>query len=275
MDKLNFAELDDYLNSCNNSKIIHQIWFGIIPNKREAAKQYKKLEKYRNTWLLKNPDWIYKCWDAKECLNVVKTFYPEHLDMYKSYKYEIQRCDAVRYFILHRYGGLYADMDYCCVKPWSDVINEYKGDIYFVETPNKINEQLHVSNSLMYSKKDNLFWKSIFIELEKYKNLPIYYGRHLTIMYSTGPCIINRVFNRCKNKFKLKHYPFKFFHPYGLSNNIEINDNKSNLYAYHLGKGSWEQQDTKILIFLYLEYKILLLIIIILLIPLLLRLIKT
>jgi inositol phosphorylceramide mannosyltransferase catalytic subunit len=275
MNNLNFEQLDQYMLSCN-SKIIHQIWFfnGILP-RRQSKKVFNSLNKYRDTWIMKNPDWVYKCWDSDEALNIVKKFYPEHLNMYKNYNYEIQRCDLIRYFILHRYGGLYADMDYCCVKPWNEVLRLYKSDIYFVETPNKMTQGVHVSNSLMYSRKNNSFWRALFIELEQNKNLPIYYGRHLTIMYSTGPCIINRVFQRYKSKYKLKSYPFELFHPYGI--NVDLDTNKSltnKIYAYHLGKGSWENQDTKILIFLYVEYKILLVLILVLLFPLFIRLIR-
>ena len=193
--------------------------------------------------------------------------------MYKKYPYIIQKCDAVRYFILHRYGGLYADMDYFCNKSWNEVINKYPGDIYLVETPNNTgNDKVHISNSLMYSAvKNHPYWNSIFIEMELKKNSSYYYtSRHVTIMMTTGPSIINRIFNKYKYRYKLNHYPYKLFHPYGLDNDIKlIKDLPSNIYAVHLGKGSWETKDSKILIFVYQEIKIILAIIFLLIIPLL------
>ena len=265
MEELNFEELDRYLLGKKN-KIIHQIWFGIIQNKKAASKAFEKLKKYRDSWIIKNPSWTYFCWNLENCEKLVKYYYPQHKEMYKNYTYQIQRCDTVRYFILHRYGGLYADMDYYCNKPWDEVLNLYNNSIYFVETPNKFGNELHISNSLMYSKSNHVFWSKLFIELEQNQTTPIYYGRHMTIMFTTGPGILNRIYNKYRLSYHLNHYPFKLFHPYGLASDI-IKLNNSNIYAVHIGKGSWESNDSKIIIFLYQEYKIILLILLILIVP--------
>lgn len=272
MEELSFEDMDRYLLN-QNSKIIHQVWFGTIPNKREAAKIYKSLKVYRESWINKNPNWFYISWNLENCEKLIKQFYPHHLEMYKKYPYIIQKCDAIRYFILHRYGGIYADMDYFCNKSWDEVIKKYPGDIYLVETPNNTgNNKVHISNSLMYSAiKNHPYWNSIFIEMELKKNSSYYYtSRHVTIMMTTGPSIINRIFNKYKYRYKLNYYPYKLFHPYGLDNDIKlIKDLPSNIYAVHLGKGSWETKDSKILIFVYQEYKIILAIIFLFSIPLL------
>lgn len=257
MDELSFEDIDNYLLS-QQGKIIHQIWFGTIPNKRAARKALEGLKKYRDSWLVKNPDWTYMCWNLNRCNSLINTHYPEHREMYEKYPWPIQKCDCVRYFILHRYGGLYADMDYCCIKPFTLVLTEYTNPIYLVETPNKVSKDTHVSNSLMYSKPGHVFWKKLFIEMEKHKIKPYYYGRHLTIMFTTGPGILNRVYNRYRIKYKLDHFPYQKFHPLGLT--MESASCKD-VYAIHMGKGSWETNDSKVLIFLYTEHKILLFII--------------
>lgn len=271
MEQLTFEHLDQYLLK-QNSKIIHQVWFGTIPNKISAAKTYKNLKPYRDSWINKNPEWFYMSWNLSNCNKLIKQFYPQHLQMFKNYPYEIQRCDAIRYFILHRYGGLYADMDYYCNKPWDEVVNKYPETLYLVQTPNNISSyKIHISNSLMYSAvKNHPYWNSIFIEMELKKDSPYYYNRHLTIMMTTGPSIINRIFNKYKYRYRINYYPANLFHPYGLANNIKlIKDLPNNIYAVHLGKGSWETKDSKILIFVYQEIKIILFIIFLLIIPLL------
>jgi len=265
MDTLEFEDFDNFLLQ-NKGKIIHQIWFGLIPNKREAKKAFIKLKKYRDSWIIHNPDLFYVCWDYNKCRQLIKNHFPEHLDMYQSYPYLIQKCDCVRYCILYRYGGLYADVDYFCNRSWNEVIEKYPDELYITETPNKINDCVHISNSLMYSKVGHPFWKHILIEMEKNRIMPIYYSRHLTIMYTTGPGIINRVFNKYKTKYSLDFYPYKLFHPFGINTDLHvINDPK--IYAYHLQKGSWNTLDTNILNFLYKENKSILLIISILIIP--------
>jgi mannosyltransferase OCH1-like enzyme len=190
--------------------------------------------------------------------------------MYKKYPYIIQKCDAVRYFILHRYGGLYVDMDYFCNKSWTEILNKYNGDIYFVQTPNNTGfDKIHISNSLMYSKAGHIFWNRLFIELEIKKEVPYYYSKHLVIMFTTGPGILNRFFNIYKIRDKLNFYPYEIFHPYGLNLEPKIASKDSNIYAFHIQDGSWHNTDTLILNFLYQEYKILLFILLILLSPLL------
>lgn len=264
MEELSFEEFDEYLLK-NQNKIIHQIWFGTIPNKREARKTFETLRNYHESWKIKNPNWVHVLWNLKRCNNLVSTYYKEHLEMYNKYPYTIQKCDAVRYFILHRYGGIYADMDYYCNKSFDEAFSIYTKDFYLVETPNKVGYESQVSNSLMYSKANHVFWRKFFIELEMYKTVPYYYGRHLTIMFTTGPGILNRIFHQYKYKYKLGYLPFKLFHPFGL--NTEKIQSRESVYAMHIGKGTWENNDSKILIFLYTEYKLLMFIILILFVP--------
>ena len=57
MEDLDFEDLDRYLLS--RSKIIHQVWFGVIPDKKKAAKAFEGLRKYRDSWLTKNSSWTY------------------------------------------------------------------------------------------------------------------------------------------------------------------------------------------------------------------------
>lgn len=265
---LDFEDLDKYLLG-KKGRIIHQIWFGNIPNRHQAKKDFEKLRKYRDSWLLKNPTWGYMCWNLENCLSLVKTHFPEHLEMYKKYPYQIQRCDTIRYMILYRYGGLYADMDYYCNRPFDEALSVYTNDIYFVETPNKVlnSRETHISNSLMFSKPGHLFWKKIFIELELHKKVPYYYSRHMAIMFTTGPGILNRVYNKHKYKYRLDFFPYKLFHPFGLSDDILSINNKPDVYAMHIGKGSWESKDSKIFIFFYKEYKIILFVLLTLIVP--------
>ena len=261
MDDLTFEQLDTKLLA-SNGKIIHQIWFNnIAKTKKEAKKNFNSLSNCRESWKINNPKWTFVCWNAKDCLNLLQNYFPEHLDMYKSYTYPIQQCDCIRYCFLYRYGGLYADMDYFCKQPWDVVLQNYPSDLYITETPNKIYDEVHISNSLMYSKPNHPFWKHMLVEMEQNRNVPIYYSKHIVIMYTTGPGIINRVFHKYKAKYNLEYYPYELFHPFGINSEIRINTN-SNIYAYHLQKGSWNTIDTNIYNFFYKEYKILLFIII-------------
>src|SRR3989344_7475122 len=137
---LDFDDLDRYLLS-QNGRIIHQVWFGTIPNFTKAKKTYDSLKQCRDSWKIKNPKYFHIEWNKKMCIDLIKYFYPQHENMFKNYTYDIQRCDAIRYFILHRYGGLYADMDYFCNRGWDEVIEKYPLSLYLVQTPNRGSEK--------------------------------------------------------------------------------------------------------------------------------------
>ena len=263
MNNLEFDDLDRYLLE-QKGRIIHQVWFGTIPNKKEAKKTYNKFKIYRDSWKIQNPTWYHIEWNKKFSEQLAKTFFPKYYNMYKNYTYEIQRCDLVRYFCLYRYGGIYADMDYYCNKPFDEAFKTFSHNFYLVNTPNVGNS--YVSNSLMYSTPRHVFWEKLFIEMDKSKTSPIYYSRHLEIMYSTGPGILTRIYDELRIKNKLKSLPHELFHPHGISDDIMTLHNDK-VYSIHIGKGSWEKKDSKILIYFYREWRIILFILLTLLIP--------
>jgi mannosyltransferase OCH1-like enzyme len=248
METLDFEEMDRYLLA-QNDRIIHQVWFGTIPNKKQAKKTYEKLKTYRDSWKIKNPTWCHTEWTKNMCSVLVKTHFPEHLDMYNAYKWEIQRCDAVRTFILYRYGGLYADMDYYCNRPFDEALKKYTGKIYIVQTPNHTN---HGSNSLMYSKKNNIFWKKVFMEMEIVKdNYDKYVNKHYIVVATTGPTMLNRVFHRYKFRYGVSLLPHETFHPYSIQSDIRtFTTDNPDVFAIHFGQMSWGNNGSHVLIML-------------------------
>ena len=53
----------------------------------------------------------YHCWTADEVDHLMNTYYNYYWDIYKNVRYPVMRCDIGRVAILHRFGGLYSDMD--------------------------------------------------------------------------------------------------------------------------------------------------------------------
>lgn len=269
MSHLDFTDFDAYLLQ-QKGRIIHQIWFGTIPNRKEAKKAYDKLKIYRDSWTIKNPTWCRIEWDRKMCVQLVQSLFPEHLDMFKAYPHEIQRCDAIRYLILYRYGGWYADMDYYCNRPLDEALSAYKNDIYFVQSPNGVagQDEDHISNSLMYSVPNHPYWNQVMLDLEKNQKAPYFYSRHLAVMFTTGPGILNRIYSRYKYRYKVKSLPWKLFHPYGIKDEKLLLSEDKEVYTIHVGKGSWEERDSKFLIFWVREWKMCLFVLLVLLLPL-------
>ena len=76
-----------------------------------------RLQVLARTWQEQNPDWEYHLWNGEEMDELVARHFPEYLSMYRSFPYNVQRRDTIRYMILYVYGGLYTDLDTECFRP--------------------------------------------------------------------------------------------------------------------------------------------------------------
>lgn len=250
MNGTEWEQFDSYLLN-QKARVLHQIWFWTISTTYfESQKLYRKLKKFRDSWKLKNIEWCHVEWSKDNCYQLVKNHYPHHLDMYKNYTYDIQRCDAVRYFILHRYGGVYVDMDYYCNRSLDEVMKNYTSDIYLVQTPNKIllQDDDYVSNSYMISRaSQHPFWLHAMIEMEMSKDVPQYYGKHLVVMLTAGPSLLNKVYHKYKHRYNVKSLPSQLFQPYGIRDELRNIKVSKEVYAVHINQGSWAREDTSLL----------------------------
>ncbi|MGF1512800.1 MAG: glycosyltransferase family 32 protein [Elainellaceae cyanobacterium] len=91
-------------------KVIHQIWIGNRPVP-------ETLQAYQKTWKENNPDWEYKLWTNEEVKEY--TFANPGLKFLFDQPLTLgERVDVLRYDILYQYGGIYADCDCICLKPF-------------------------------------------------------------------------------------------------------------------------------------------------------------
>ena len=90
-------------------KIIHKVWFNLsgndpVPPKKRYGKMINSLHKFHK-------EWIIITWNEKMCNNLIYKHYAWFVPIWETYKTPIYKIDAIRYFILHRYGGVYVDQD--------------------------------------------------------------------------------------------------------------------------------------------------------------------
>jgi len=69
--------------------------------------------------------------NEESCLKLLQNHYPWFIHIYENYQYPIQKCDAIRPFILYHYGGIYLDMDSTCIKNIYE--NFKKPGVYILE----------------------------------------------------------------------------------------------------------------------------------------------
>lgn len=71
----------------------------------------------RSSFLEANPSFAVPLWDDADNRAFLQRHFPWFLPLYDRYPQEIYRADAVRYFFLYAFGGVYADLDMVCLQP--------------------------------------------------------------------------------------------------------------------------------------------------------------
>jgi len=70
----------------------------------------------------KDPSWKYVFWTDRDNRELFRTYLPQYLETYDRMTVGVQRADMARYAILYIAGGVYADLDFDCVKDFDEVL---------------------------------------------------------------------------------------------------------------------------------------------------------
>ena len=135
-------------------KIIHQIWLGPKP----LPVQHQN---YRESWLKHNPTWDYKLWREEDLLNFA-FINKKAFNLATNYG---EKSDILRYEILYKFGGLYADDDFECLSSFDQLHNTYT----FYAGLEPVGD-FSISNALMASAPGNQFLLYCLQHIEHDKN---------------------------------------------------------------------------------------------------------
>ena len=188
-------------------QIIHQTW------KDEQIPQ--PMRALATSWKRNHPDWEYRLWTEEENREFIQTHYPEFLTRYDAYIYPIQRVDAVRYFLLYTFGGLYIDLDFECFHSLEPLLSGH--ECLFGLEPQAHCEIHHreriIGNALMATAPEHPFFQVIIEELVS-SDAPQEHRNNL-ILETTGPFMLTRVYNHFQPR-DVTLLPSKYFYPLSL-----------------------------------------------------------
>lgn len=154
-------------------RILHQTWkTDVLPKEWVGASQACRDM---------HPDYEYMLWTDAKSRQLIADHYPWFLSTFDGYKYKIQRADAIRYFVLHHFGGVYMDLDMGCLRPMDPLLQ------FQVILPKTI--PVGVSNDLMTSTPGHPFMEQvtrglITFDINYILNYP-------TVMFTTGPMFMS------------------------------------------------------------------------------------
>ena len=199
-------------------KIIHQIWSGID---EPLPEHFNVLGE---TWKENHPTWEYQFWDEARMNRFIKDFYPQYQTVYKNFKYNVQRWDAIRYLILENIGGLYVDFDYECISPLDDLL---KGrSCCFSAEPGEhvkiFSKEGYFNNALMASVPNHPFMRiiieAVFKETDNEKTYP---DKMMEVLETTGPLILTSLYEKYDSKESVYVIPEELVSPLS-KNEVQI-----------------------------------------------------
>lgn len=155
-------------------KIIHQVFH----NWRQPGNDTLPADwtAVRQTCIDLNPDFQHMLWTESSSREFISREYPWFLNTYDGYRFPVQRVDAVRYFLLLHYGGIYMDLDNGCSASLEPLL-------YY---PVWITDggRGALSNNILGARPHHPFWSLLTKSLRDYNYH--YLFPYMTISYASG-----------------------------------------------------------------------------------------
>lgn len=176
---------------------------------------HERFSNWTSTWRELNPTYTYHLTGDRENRDFVSQHYPWFLPTYDSYDESIKRADAVRIFLLHHFGGVYADIDFRCLRPLDELFA-----LPQAATADVLLGQLRagpdarggrsaidsVPNAIMISRPRAPFWLHVMQELVRRVNVA-------TAMFDTGPQVLHHVYQTLGKQHHVRLLPSAYLYP--------------------------------------------------------------
>ena len=187
---------------------LHQTW--------KTPSLPTQFQQWSASWKTHNPDFTHKLWTDKDNYEFVKEFYPTFLKKYEAYNQMIERVDAARIFYLQHHGGIYADLDFECLKPFDDLLEQYKEyDVILGRQGKELGWVHSLPNALMISKPQSDFWNWVILLLHDraHRPTPAAYKKTSGVEWRTGPILLKDAYDSYAGPSKIKVLDTSHFYP--------------------------------------------------------------
>ena len=166
---------------------LHQTWKDAWPPRHLFS------PRWRHSMQAANPGWAHRLWTDAENRALVAARYPWLLAAYDGYPSDIQRADVARYVVVHAHGGVYADLDIECFRPFAPLLAQHGASV-LLSYKQGANFSKGVSNSIFASVAQHPLWDAVFAVLLERANTAL--AGHRDVLYSTGPAVLREAVRR-------------------------------------------------------------------------------
>ena len=191
--------------------------------------------------------WEYRLLKEPEITEFIAREYPDFLDTYTRFTYDIQRADAIRPLWLNRHGGLYLDMDFEILAPL-DALFTSNNDSFFLPSQNRDVFHSAFTNAIMASKPNNPIMQS-YIQRMKLPPKPWAIGKHLEVMNTTGPNALSKTLAKSDQVFGT--LPTTLLTPCSICNVDSCNKHNHDKLMRQLTGKSWHALDSTFYNFIF------------------------
>jgi inositol phosphorylceramide mannosyltransferase catalytic subunit len=211
----------------------------------------------RNSCVTMHASWPeHYFWTDENADSFFEEYYPWFVDTWNSYPSIVQRADALRYFVLHKFGGVFLDMDLFCRNPMDSLISHLEsvtphqhrpaqGGMYILAESGHPHMLLApkanpvgVSNGFIIASRGHPLLSQMITFLPRF-NLNFIFS-YATVMFSTGCMYISSHMQLYTRRRWGKNTVLVLD---GVEN--MLNGNVDTPLFRHLGTSSWHSSDAK------------------------------
>jgi len=220
-------------------KTVHQIWIG--------GELPAKYEGFARSWVALNPDFEYRLWNEAAIANMLDERVAGIFEKTVNFG---AKSDIARYAILEKFGGVYADTDFECLKPIGPLAERTS---FFAGVT--VDTSPQIMNSIMGASAGHPFLRALLESLEE----PLRSDKGRDVLHSTGPFFLSREFFECRaasGDFDIV-LPTKVFYPfpsqaryrrYESSEEIKRRYHREEALAIHYWEVSWQDKETNLIV---------------------------
>jgi inositol phosphorylceramide mannosyltransferase catalytic subunit len=201
-------------------KIFHQVWINDTDPKLP-----EQFAQYRDGWLRLHPDWEYKLWNLQNLDFPLRR--PELIEQAPNYS---QLSDLLRFEIIHRYGGIYVDTDFECLRRIEPLLCDV--ELFFCSEDGET-----LAAGIFGARPEH------DLVLRLIDNLPSKMGSE-SASIETGPRYVTRTLFNEGFPRDLTLFPRKYFYPYNWMELHRANEAFPEAYAVHRYAASWVKPRT-------------------------------
>lgn len=174
-------------------------------------------------------DWDYRFWTDDDLAAFVLESYPEYHGRWSDLDRPIKRIDMARCFLLHRHGGVYADLDFVFTQA-PDALFDGRHRLYFYRSQQAIAKGWQfLGNPFMASMPGEQFW----LDLVEYKlALP----PSTEVLHHTGPRAIGAFYESLDERSAIRVFGPEFFDYDRCADGVG-----EHRYGYHIRLASWQR----------------------------------